>query len=98
MSRVTTNLHNFSHFRPWRSLEHWYVAVTNPCQTLGSHEALPFETLTDLNDFITPSQACIKPVEQAKSSEEVAEPGEALVSAVTTVLYDANIDTDSNSC
>lgn len=24
-------------------------------------------TLTDLNDFITPSQACIKPVEQTNS-------------------------------
>ncbi|KAF8577747.1 iron hydrogenase [Ramaria rubella] len=34
-------------------------------------------TLADLNDFITPSQACIKPVEQVKSEEEVAEPGAA---------------------
>ncbi|KAF9012328.1 iron hydrogenase [Cyathus striatus] len=33
-------------------------------------------TLTDLNDFITPSQACIKPVEQLNPSAE-KEPGEA---------------------
>lgn len=33
------------------------------------------QTLTDLNDFITPSQACIKPVEQIngpKSQEKEA--------------------------
>ncbi|KAF7967854.1 hypothetical protein HWV62_32862, partial [Athelia sp. TMB] len=35
------------------------------------------ETLTDLNDFITPSQACIKPVEQVKPKENVKEPGGA---------------------
>ncbi|CEL60983.1 hypothetical protein RSOLAG1IB_04222 [Rhizoctonia solani AG-1 IB] len=28
-------------------------------------------TLTDLNDFITPSQACIKPVEEVKPQQEV---------------------------
>ncbi|KAH8107940.1 iron hydrogenase [Cristinia sonorae] len=33
-------------------------------------------TLTDLNDFITPSQACIKPVEQT-NLPEVADPGAA---------------------
>ncbi|TCD71220.1 Cytosolic Fe-S cluster assembly factor nar1 [Steccherinum ochraceum] len=33
-------------------------------------------TLTDLNDFITPSQACIKPVEQTNKPEE-KEPGAA---------------------
>ena len=27
------------------------------------------QTLTDLNDFITPSQACIKPVEQVNKPE-----------------------------
>lgn len=37
-------------------------------------------TLTDLNDFITPSQACIKPVEEVKSVERVQEPGAAAVS------------------
>ncbi|KAM6502276.1 Iron hydrogenase [Amanita muscaria] len=34
-------------------------------------------TLTDLNDFISPSQACIKPVQQSNS--EVPEPGGATV-------------------
>ncbi|KIM91828.1 hypothetical protein PILCRDRAFT_57696 [Piloderma croceum F 1598] len=34
-------------------------------------------TLTDLNDFITPSQACIKPVEQVKPQEVAKEPGGA---------------------
>ncbi|EIW83209.1 iron hydrogenase [Coniophora puteana RWD-64-598 SS2] len=34
-------------------------------------------TLTDLNDFITPSQACIKPVEQLNKPEEILEPGAA---------------------
>jgi hypothetical protein len=29
----------------------------------------PKQTLTDLNDFITPSQACIKPVEQTNKPE-----------------------------
>ncbi|KIJ18899.1 ferredoxin hydrogenase [Paxillus involutus ATCC 200175] len=34
-------------------------------------------TLTDLNDFITPSQACIKPVEQLNAPEDTKEPGAA---------------------
>jgi len=34
-------------------------------------------TLTDLNDFITPSQACIKPVEQTNKAD-VKDPGAAL--------------------
>jgi hypothetical protein len=38
------------------------------------------QTLTDLNDFITPSQACIKPVEQLKPQEVAKEPGGASVS------------------
>ncbi|KAJ2957309.1 hypothetical protein NUW54_g14608 [Trametes sanguinea] len=33
-------------------------------------------TLTDLNDFITPSQACIKPVEQTNKPEP-QDPGAA---------------------
>jgi hypothetical protein len=37
------------------------------------------QTLTDLNDFLTPSQACIKPVEQANEPEESKEPGAATV-------------------
>ncbi|KAF9244907.1 iron hydrogenase [Melanogaster broomeanus] len=34
-------------------------------------------TLTDLNDFITPSQACIKPVEQLNVPGDIREPGAA---------------------
>ncbi|KAI6046087.1 iron hydrogenase [Pisolithus marmoratus] len=34
-------------------------------------------TLTDLNDFITPSQACIKPVEVLNSPEDGKQPGAA---------------------
>ncbi|KIK99341.1 hypothetical protein PAXRUDRAFT_30594 [Paxillus rubicundulus Ve08.2h10] len=34
-------------------------------------------TLTDLNDFITPSQTCIKPVEQLNGLEDTKEPGAA---------------------
>ncbi|KAG6378185.1 iron hydrogenase [Boletus reticuloceps] len=34
-------------------------------------------TLTDLNDFITPSQTCIKPVEQLNAPQDVKEPGSA---------------------
>ncbi|KIK28032.1 hypothetical protein PISMIDRAFT_674378 [Pisolithus microcarpus 441] len=34
-------------------------------------------TLTDLNDFITPSQACIKPVEVLSSPEDGKQPGTA---------------------
>ncbi|KAH0831982.1 iron hydrogenase [Lanmaoa asiatica] len=34
-------------------------------------------TLTDLNDFITPSQACIKPVEQLDAPENMSDAGSA---------------------
>ncbi|KAF8313470.1 iron hydrogenase [Clavulina sp. PMI_390] len=34
-------------------------------------------TLADLNDFITPSQACIKPVEEVKPIDRAREPGAA---------------------
>ncbi|KAG9316353.1 iron hydrogenase [Chiua virens] len=43
-------------------------------------------TLTDLNDFITPSQACIKPVEQLNAPEIVKEAG----SASTEIRVDAS--------
>ncbi|KAF8629649.1 hypothetical protein AX17_005588 [Amanita inopinata Kibby_2008] len=43
-------------------------------------------TLTDLNDFISPSQACIKPVEQSKNSYDEREPG----AAATEIRIDAN--------
>jgi hypothetical protein len=39
-----------------------------------------YQTLTDLNDFITPSQACIKPVEEVKPEEIAKQPGAASVS------------------
>lgn len=39
-----------------------------------------FQTLTDLNDFITPSQACIKPVEEVKPADLASQPGAAAVS------------------
>jgi hypothetical protein len=38
------------------------------------------QTLTDLNDFITPSQACIKPPEPVKLLEDLREPGAASAS------------------
>ncbi|KAF8504241.1 iron hydrogenase [Hysterangium stoloniferum] len=34
-------------------------------------------TLSDLNDFLSPSQACIKPVEDVKPAEQPADPGAA---------------------
>src|SRR6266852_1297081 len=37
-----------------------------------------FQTLTDLNDYITPSQACIKPVEQSNAPNPRT-PGDATV-------------------
>ena len=44
------------------------------------HGWLYLKTLTDLNDFITPSQACIKPVEQTnKPKAEEKEAGAASV-------------------
>ncbi|KAI0049829.1 iron hydrogenase [Auriscalpium vulgare] len=43
-------------------------------------------TLTDLNDFITPAQACIKPVEQTNPSTKVNEPG----AAATEIQIDAS--------
>lgn len=67
------------------------------CYHLDS-QGLICQTLIDLNDFITPSQACIKPVEQVKSSEEIAKPGDALVSMVILVSsFNADAYTDSNS-
>ena len=38
------------------------------------------QTLTDLNDYITPSQACIKPVEHT-NAPKVRTPGDAAVCA-----------------
>jgi hypothetical protein len=38
----------------------------------------PLQTLTDLNDYITPSQACIKPVQQT-NAPKVRAPGDAAV-------------------
>lgn len=62
------------------------------CTSIGPrrrpHTTMSFSgalTLTDLNDFITPSQACIKPVEEVKSVERVREPGAAAVSQHKTV-------------
>ena len=42
------------------------------------------KTLTDLNDFITPSQACIKPVEQKNPAVQQRDAGGASVS----ITYD----------
>ncbi|KAG2148505.1 iron hydrogenase [Suillus cothurnatus] len=43
-------------------------------------------TLTDLNDFLTPSQACIKPVEQVNEPQEIIEPG----AATTEIVIDSS--------
>ncbi|KAG1734744.1 iron hydrogenase [Suillus paluster] len=43
-------------------------------------------TLTDLNDFITPSQACIKPIEQTNAPQENNEPG----AATTEIVIDSS--------
>ena len=63
---------------PWPFLEHSYALE----MLLQPHfiNILIAQTLTDLNDFITPSQVCIKPVEQVKPKEDLNEPGGALVS------------------
>jgi hypothetical protein len=54
---------------------------------LGSELKLWKQTLTDLNDFITPSQACIKPVEQVKPKIlRDKEPG----AANSEILIDGN--------
>jgi hypothetical protein len=47
---------------------------TPPCFPL----IFPFQTLTDLNDYITPSQACIKPIEQS-NLPNARTPGDAAV-------------------
>ncbi|KAF7321304.1 Iron hydrogenase [Mycena kentingensis (nom. inval.)] len=52
----------------FRNIELW--AGSNPSNLTGAH------TLADLNDFISPSQACIKPVEQLDKPIEKL-PGEA---------------------
>jgi hypothetical protein len=46
----------------------------------------PFQTLTDLNDYITPSQACIKPVQQT-NAPKVRAPGDAAVRADNDLYY-----------
>ena len=46
----------------------------------SSHGNDLFQTLTDLNDYITPSQACIKPLEQS-NAPNVRTPGDAAVCA-----------------
>ncbi|KAI9463653.1 iron hydrogenase [Lactarius psammicola] len=43
-------------------------------------------TLTDLNDYITPSQACIKPVEQSNAPQNDRAPGDA----ATVIQIDAS--------
>lgn len=44
------------------------------------------QTLTDLNDFLTPSQVCIKPVEQENEPEVSKEPGGATVCSRPSVM------------
>ena len=44
------------------------------------------QTLTDLNDYITPSQACIKPVQQT-NAPKVRAPGDAAVRADNNPYY-----------
>lgn len=50
------------------------VILDPPAQT-----DLLTQTLTDLNDYITPSQACIKPVEQSNAVPKARAPGDAAV-------------------
>jgi hypothetical protein len=59
--------------RRWRSPVHLYV-TTPRIHYLLLNSPLESQTLTDLNDFITPSQACIKPVQQVsvETSRELA--------------------------
>lgn len=51
---------------------HDYGVLQCPCKNFAMLKALKLiealQTLTDLNDFITPSQVCIKPVEQTNKS------------------------------
>lgn len=48
------------------------------------------QTLTDLNDFINPSQACIKPIEQTNKPEQSKEPGAATVRSRASANNDLN--------
>jgi hypothetical protein len=43
--------------------------------------------LTDLNDFLTPSQACIKPVEEVKPDDLAKQPGAAAVRGRSFLLW-----------
>ncbi|KAF8274549.1 iron hydrogenase [Lactarius quietus] len=51
-------------------------------------------TLTDLNDYITPSQACIKPVQQSNAPQNDRAPGDAAIDASGT-YYEVGSSTDS---
>ena len=62
----------------WHSRVHWCVILRVIAWNI-SFKTEKLQTLTDLNDFITPSQACIKPVEQTNKPEP-HDPGAAFVS------------------
>ena len=55
----------------------------------GSPLISPLQTLTDLNDYITPSQACIKPLEQS-NAPKARTPGDAAVRADPSDLWGVN--------
>ncbi|KAI9442235.1 iron hydrogenase [Lactarius indigo] len=56
-------------------------------------------TLTDLNDYITPSQACIKPVQQSNAPQNDRAPGDAATVIqidASGTYYEVGRSTDSN--
>ena len=58
---------------------------------ISSSSRFVLQTLTDLNDYITPSQACIKPVEQiGGSSNNTPEPGAASVRTFLDITTSAS--------
>ena len=83
----------------WRSQAHWYVECSRNA-TLLAQVADPcaaccalLQTLTDLNDYLGPSQACIKPVE-VKSVP--AEDSEATENEGGTAATEISIDHDGS--
>jgi hypothetical protein len=66
---------------------HLYVTLYSKWFELTS---IGTQTLTDLNDYITPSQACIKPVEQL--SRKTEDFGLASVRKTRLLMLNINMD------
>lgn len=73
----------------------WSSCACPPAFETTKHLIYAEQTLTDLNDFLTPSQACIKPVEQVNEPQEIIEPGAATVRCAASCMSRIILSIDS---